>query len=377
MRAATGTGSKSPMSMHSALLSELDDALAGGGSERQNTILEKLADLFVLGAAGYSDDQIALFDNVFTRLVARIETSARATLAGRLAVIPRAPPAVSRILAADDAVAVAGPLLQHCTRLDSALLAEFARTKSQEHLLAISLRRYLDQSVTDVLVHRGERTVLLNAVRNLGAQFSDFGFTTMIARAKDDDELAACIGARRELPRHYLLKLLAQASDTVRQKLEQADPLGSDAIRAAVAEAASYVQTVTNRVSRNYEAAQSRVDAMQAAGELNEGAIAAFAKERKAEEATVALARLCDMPLESIETALAGDRPETILILGKAVGLTWATVKAVLALRRDGQGVSPQTLETCLGTFSRMKPATARQVLAFQRKRSWQQSQIV
>ncbi len=377
MRAATGTGSKSPMSMHSALLSELDDVLAAGGSERQNTILEKLADLFVLGAAGYSDDQIALFDNVFTRLVTRIETSARATLAGRLAVVPRAPPAVSRILAADDAVAVAGPLLQHCARLDSALLAEFARTKSQEHLLAISLRRYLDQSVTDVLVHRGERAVLLNAARNLGAQFSDFGFTTMIARAKDDDELAACIGARRELPRHYLLKLLAQASDTVRQKLEQTDPLGSDAIRAAVADAASYVQTMTNRVSRNYEAAQSRVDAMQAAGELNEGAIAAFAKERKAEEATVALARLCDMPLESIETALAGDRPETILILGKAVGLTWATVKAVLALRRDGQGVSPQTLENCLGTFSRMKPATARQVLAFQRKRSWQQSQIV
>jgi hypothetical protein len=83
------------------------------------------------------------------------------------------------------------------------------------------------------------------------------------------------------------------------------------------------------------------------------------------------------MPLEAIETALAGDRPETILILGKAVGLTWNTVKAVLALRRNGQGMSPQTLETCLGTFSRMKPATARQVLAFQRKRSWQQSQVV
>lgn len=375
MRAATG--SKSPMSVHSALLAELDDALAAGGSDRQNVILEKLADLFVLGAASYSDDQIALFDNVFTRLVTRVKTSARATLAERLAVIPRAPPAVSRILAADEAVVVAGPVLQHCARLDSALLAEFARTKGQEHLLAISLRRYLDQSVTDVLVHRGERAVLLNAARNLGAEFSDFGFTTMIERARDDDELAACIGARRGLPRHYLLKLLAQASGAVRRILEQADPLAADAIRAAVAEATSYVQAMTNKVSRNYEVAQARVDTLQAAGELNESAIASFAKERKVEEATVALARLCDMPLEAVETALAGDRPETILILGKAVGLTWNTVKAVLALRRNGQGVSPQTLENCLGTFSRMKPATARQVLAFQRKRNWQQSPVV
>jgi len=367
----------SPMSVHAALLEELDGALAAGGSDRQNAILEKLSDLFVLGAAAYSDDQIALFDNVFTRLVSRIETSARAALAKRLAEIPRAPPAISRILAADDAAVVAGPILQHCAKLDSALLAEFARTKSQEHLLAISLRRYLDQSVTDVLVHRGKREVLLNAVRNLGAQFSDFGFTTMIARARDDDELAACIGARRELPRHYLLKLLAQASDTVRRKLEKADPLGSDAIRAAVTEATSRVQTMTSQISRNYDAAEARINAMQAAGELNEGAVAVFARERKAEDATVALARLCDMPLEAIETALAGDRPETVLILGKAVGLTWDTVKAVLALRRNGQGVSPQTLESCLGTYSRMKPATARQVLAFQRKRSWQQSQVV
>jgi len=375
MRAAAGP--ESPMSMHAALLSELDGALAAGGSERQNTILEKLADLFVLGAANYSDDQIALFDNVFTRRVARIETSARATFAERRAPIPRAPPAVSRILAADDAINVAAPILRHGVRLDNALLAEFARTKSQQHLLAISLRRYLDQSVTDVLVNRGERAVLLSAARNLGAEFSDFGFTTMIARAKDDDELAACIGARQGLPRHYLLKLLAQASGAVRRILEQADPRASNAIRAAVADATSYVQTMTSKVSRNYEVAEARVNALQTAGELNESAVATFAKERKAEEATVALARLCDMPLEAIETALVGDRPETILILGKAVGLTWATVKAVLALRRDGQGVSPQTLETCLGTFSRMKPATARQVLAFQRKRSRQQSQVV
>jgi hypothetical protein len=74
---------------------------------------------------------------------------------------------------------------------------------------------------------------------------------------------------------------------------------------------------------------------------------------------------------------MAGDRPETILILGKAAGLTWTTVKSVLALRRNGQGVSPQTLESCLGTFSRMKTATAREVLDFQRKRGLQQSQIV
>lgn len=365
------------MSTYAALLAELDGALATGGSDRRVTMLDKLADLFVLGAADYSDDQIAVFDGVFTHLVARIEAAARVSLASRLTTIPQAPPALCRLLASDSVIEVAGPVLTDCSRLDNTTLAACARTKSPAHLLAISLRPRLDQSVTDVLVHRGDRAVLLNVARNPDAEFSDFGFTAMIARAKGDDELAICIGAREALPRHYLLRLLAQASDAARRELEQASPLGAEAVRAAVKEAASYVQTATGRISRSYEAAEAHVDAIRAAGELNEAAIADFAKEHRAEEATVALARLCDMPLEAIETAMAGGRPETILILGKAAGLTWNTVKAVLALRRDGQGVSPQTLENCLGTYSRMKPRTARQVLDFHRKRGWQQPEIV
>ncbi|MGA7972954.1 MAG: DUF2336 domain-containing protein [Pseudolabrys sp.] len=365
------------MSTYAALLAELDGALSAGGSIRHTTILQRLADLFQLGADSYSDDQIAVFDDVFVRLVSRIETSARAALSARLAPIRRAPPALARMLAADDAIDVAAPVLRHCARLSGVTLAELARTKSQAHLLAISLRDYLDRSVTDVLIDRGDREVLLSTARNPGAQFSDFGFTTIIARAKGDDELAACIGSRKELPRRHLLKLLAQASDAARRNLERDDETGNGAVKAAVAEATTSLQAMTNQAARTYEAAERCVDALQAAGELDETAIATFAKARQPEEATVALARLCNMPLETIETAMAGDRPETILILGKAAGLTWATVKSVLALRRNGQGVSPQTLENCMGTFSRMKSATARQVLDFQRKRGLQQPQIV
>ena len=365
------------MSTYVTLLTELDGALADGGSIRHTTMVQKLADLFQLGAETYSDDQIAVFDDVFVRLVSRIETSARAALSARLAPIRRAPPALSRVLASDDAIDVATPVLRHGTRLSGATLAEVARTKSQAHLLAISLRDYLDRSVTDILIDRGDREVLLTTARNPGAQLSDFGFSTIIARAKGDDELAASIGARRELPRRHLLKLLAQASDTARRNLERDEALGVGAVKDAVAEATISLQAMTNEAARTYEAAEARVDALQAAGELDETAIATFAKARKAEEATVALARLCNMPLETIETAMAGDRPETILILGKAAGLTWTTVKSVLALRRNGTGVSPQTLESCLGTYSRMKPATAREVLDFQRRRGLQQAQIV
>jgi uncharacterized protein (DUF2336 family) len=358
------------MDQQIALLTDLEGALAGSAMERRTEIMRKVADLFVIGSADYSDDQIVLFDDVFTRLVANIETAAREALATRLAATPLAPPKVSHLLACDNAVAVAAPLLEHCERLDRATLLETARGKSQGHMLALSRRRYIDETLTDILVERGNRAVVLSAAGNLGARFSDVGFTILVKRSEGDDELACSVGARRELPRHHLLKLLAKASDTVRRRLEAADPLGAEAIRSAVAEAATLVQAKTRRASRDYAAAEAHVDALQATGQLNEAAIEAFVRDRKVEEVTVALTRLCDMPLESMEMAMLGDRPETVLILAKAVGLSWATVKALLGLRQGRQALSRHELEQCLSTFSRLKPATARQVLAFQRRRT-------
>jgi uncharacterized protein (DUF2336 family) len=359
------------MSEALALIEELSGTLAHSSGHRRDAIVERLADMFVFGAPSFSGDQINLFDDVFTRLVAGIEASARATLASRLAASPFSPPAVSRLLAFDDAPDVASPMLEFGTVLDGRTLAENARTKSQAHLLAISRRLSLDAIVTNVLVERGDRAVVLSTAGNPGAKFSDFGFLTLVSRSEGDDELAICVGSRRELPRHYLLKLLTKASDTVRAKLELADPLSSDAIRNAVAEAANMVQAKTTNASYDYAAARAYLEPLHAAGRLGETDVEAFAKTGKFEETTVALAMLCNIPVEQVELAMIGDRPETILILAKAIGLSWPTVKALLGMRSDGRGgISSYELERCLGTFSRLKLATAKQVMQFQRRRS-------
>lgn len=358
------------MTEHLALIEELNNAIATGTVRRHAELVRRLSDLFIFGATDYSDDQIALFDDVFARLVATIEVSARAALARRLAKTSLAPPAVSRLLAFDDAIEVAGPMLERSERLDSGTLCENARTKSQRHLLAISKRTHLDEVVTDVLVERGERPVVLSTAENPGALFSEAGYTTLVRRSEGDDELASCVGSRRDLPRHHLLRLLTRASETVRRKLEAADPLRSEAIRAAIAEAVHHVQARTTAESRDYVAACAQIESLRAAGGLDDDAVAAFAASGKFEETTVALAVLCDLPIEVVELAMAGDRPETVLILAKAIGVSWPTVKKILTMRKGGRGTSEHEFDHCLATFSRLKPATARQVMEFQRQRA-------
>src|ERR1700704_5456522 len=219
------------------LLDELQTTLAHGTVARRVETLRRVTDLFLSGAVDYSDEQIALFDDVFHCLMRHIEASAKALLASRLAPIACAPPLTIRALAFDDLIEVAALVLSQSERLDDDALIETARNKSQAHLMAISLRKVLSGAWTDVLVLRGNDEVIHSPVNNPGAEFSERGFTRLVNRAEGDDDLATCLGMRPTIPRHLYLKLLAKASATVRARLEAAHPQHAGEVPTAVREA--------------------------------------------------------------------------------------------------------------------------------------------
>jgi len=353
-----------------ALIDDLNDAMVRGTVAQRAEILHRITDLFTRAARDYSDDQIGLFDDVLMRIAATIELSARASLAKRLAREPRAPQRISRFLASDDAIDVAGPVLEQSQRLDHDTLLATALTKGQRHLLAIARRSSLDEALTDVLVERGDKAVVLSAAGNPGARFSDRGYSTLTRRSEHDDELAACVGLRRDIPRHHLVRLLDKASDAVRQKLAAASPSMAPLIREAVSQAASTVLDHVGAAPRNYGAAVQQIDALRAAGQLSEKNAAAFAAANQFELTVVALAGLCGLPIETVDRAMSDERPDAILIIAKAVGLAADAVTAILRMRAGARGISPGELEQCLGTFARLKQPLAQQIVKFRDSRA-------
>lgn len=349
------------------LIQEISNAIATATVERRAQITDRIAELFTLESLHYSSEEINLFDDVFVYLVSVIEKSARASLANRLATNRQAPETVCRALASDDEIEIAAPILEHSVRLDRATLVENARTQSQQHLLAISKRKQIEEAVTDVLVARGERSVVLSTVQNAGARFSEFGYVKLVDRSDSDEELTTTVGLRSDLPRHHFLKLLAHASAAVRSKLEAADPLGFQAIRKTVAEATSLVQIKSAAESNDYTLARKRIASLFPGKQLQESDLRAFAVAGKFEETVIGLTIFCDLSLEQIESALIARRPETLLILTKAFGMSWSTVKPMLTMRRS---IADHEIEQCLGTFSRLKVSTARRIVEFQRARN-------
>jgi uncharacterized protein (DUF2336 family) len=139
-----------------------------------------------------------LFDEVLGRLLERVEMRSLSELSQRIAPVPNAPGHIIWQLASNDEIMVARPVLEQSPRLSMNDLIEIASKKSQAHLFAISCRKDLDVPITDVLVQRGEREVLLNLAQNPSAIISESGYTALVRLAEKDETLAfrySCRGA--------------------------------------------------------------------------------------------------------------------------------------------------------------------------------------
>lgn len=351
------------------LLDDLEAALASGNNTRRIEMLTRITDLFVGGAPRFSETQIGVFDDVMVRLVNTIEAKARARLSHRLAPIANAPAKVIGMLAFDDDIEVARPVLSQSERLGEHELVANATSKSQQHLAAIAQRKSLSEAVTDVLVERGDREVVHSVVKNAGARFSDAGFRMLVKRSTGDDALATEVGRRHDIPRPHFLMLLEKASSAVRARLAAENPQASAAVEGVIAEVTGSISSDVRNASPDFAVAQADVKRQNRIRRIGEAEIHQYARERKFEQTAIALSLLCETPIDVVERALLDPGAEIVLILAKVAGLSSTTTKAILLMRAADRGMSANDLDRALASFDRLQPDTAQRVLGFFRTR--------
>jgi uncharacterized protein (DUF2336 family) len=195
-----------------SLIAELDAAIGQGPISRQSKILHRITDLFLSDTMSFSNEQVAIFDDVFQRLIEKADNPSLITLSTRLARVDNAPPNLIASLAQNDDGAIAEPVLAASPVLSDEIIAKVAAAaKDPRQLAAIAGRGRVGETVTDVLIDRGIPELIYKAMANPEAKFSEIGFVKLINRAKADKALAAAIAARPDLPPELLpfLKLAA------------------------------------------------------------------------------------------------------------------------------------------------------------------------
>ncbi|MCA6123503.1 DUF2336 domain-containing protein [Bradyrhizobium sp. WSM 1704] len=363
-----------------AIVDEVEAAIRAGSPEKCMATAKRVTNLFLTSAGSFNAEQIELFDNVLERLVKTIELRALADLSARMALaeiseqlapVAQAPPALVRRLASNDEIRIARPMLQESSRLSEEDLVGIARTKSEQHLLAIAGRWWLKEAVTDALLARRFTRVSRRVVGNPGAKVSASGFVVILAQAEHDPDLAVETGIRADLPSELRLQLLHDATEEVRSRLlERAPPHLFEEIRHAIAAVAAGVERDMSRV-RDFTAAKRYVAKLRERGEL-EAALLTFARQRKYEETVVALAYLAQSSIEVIRPLMQSLRSEGLLVPCRFAGLSWETTAAIMECRYSTGTMGPTELANAKSQYARLTRDNADRLLRFWQVRATQ-----
>ena len=340
----------------------LADGLCGHTVRERGRVLRETADLFLSKSASYSDQQITLFDNVMLKLLDHVDREVREYLSSRFASLDGALPGVIRRLANDDAIVVAGPVLQQSPCLDEEFLVGCAKSKSQDHLAAMSLRPTISHQLSDVLIERGNDRVVLNLAKNSGAKLSDHGYSLMVDRARDSQQLACAVFNRADIPREHMLALLKKASAAVRNELQLEAGRKAEEVSEALRLASQRLQETTQEDSRRYADARLRIAELQQAGCLSEKEILTFARQGKFEEVVIAISELSCLPAAQTERLIVEETCDRLFIVSRAIGLSWPCVRQLLLINSTAPRSSEQ-MEHLMSTYNAIPRGSAAKTL--------------
>jgi uncharacterized protein (DUF2336 family) len=325
-----------------SIADEVEFAVRTGSPQKCSETVGRVTALFLASAERYNDEQIALFGDVFERLINTIELRALADIGARIALaelsaqlapLPQAPASVIGRLARHEEIDVARPVLTESPRLTDDDLVEIARVSGEKHLVAIAGRWWLQEMVTDALLARRFPSVSRRLVDNPGAKMSPAGFAMIVAQAIGDGELAVATGIRADLPKELRTRLLRGATDAVRTRLlSRAPPYLFEEIRAAVAAASSGTERELSR-ERDFATARQLIAKLEKDGALTEAMLLGFAGQKRYEETVAALAALAQTGIEIVRPLMQSLNSDGILVPCKVAGLGWETVGAILDCR--------------------------------------------
>lgn len=347
------------------LINDLEDAVKGGSSDRRVRMLRQVTDLFLAGADRLSESQVELFGDVLVRLTDRIEAGALSRLSMTLADLAVAPREAVRQLAFHEEAVVAAPVLLKSECLDDADLIEIASKRGQDHLVAISGRRALNKSLTDVLLRRGGQAVRSVLANNVGARFSDEGFSVLVANAERDEQIAESVGLRADLPPRLLRELVSKATDVVRQRLlSQASP----ELRATIESA---LQDVTAKIEQGVpkaldcSEAYAAVTKLSQSGQLDDPIVAVFATRRQYTYVIASLAILSAVSTEAIQCLMDVPGCTGLVVACRAAQLSWPTTLAIINHRNGIERLSPAQTAQHKQAFESLSLPSAQRTIRF------------
>ncbi|KPF72674.1 hypothetical protein IP69_01990 [Bosea sp. AAP35] len=320
-------------------------------SDSRRQLLNAVTDLFLLDDAPNEASQ-AHYGEIALRSLPHLETGSRRDYATRVAAAPALPRDVAVTLASDPDADVARLVLKLSPVLTDTDLAAIAVSQSQHHLVAIAERARLSESVTDILVERGDRQVLHTVSANEGASLSEKGFDKLVARGGQDGQISLALSARSDLTPDRAQRVMRIVEQLSEEGGLWSKP-GSEALTLA-----------RQARQQRLEIKLLLVDLAAGTRPLDE-IVTMLADEDRAFHLALVFAQVASLSTDQALRVLMQRDASGIAVACRALGVGSAAFEAVLTLRARRLMFGKAATEDDLRAYAALDPAMAERTMRF------------
>ena len=342
----------------------LDKSLEG-----RRMLTATIGDLFKKQDQVLSERERALMTDILRKLIHDCEVVVRRDLSERLSGAPN-PPHELIVALANDEIEVAEPILRASAVLRDAELIGVIRHRTQQHQLAIAMRRSLSEYVSDALVETGNIDVVKVLLENSDAHISEATMGYLAEESRRVDTYQEPLLRREDLGPELAARMYLWVSAALRSHILEnfdVDPSQID----------DYLEDATGAIARGSESQEAEPEKAKPAEILARR----LTKQRKVTpDFLVQVLRQGEVPLfEALFGELSGLKAprlqsvlyesggEGLAIACRAMAIPKPTFATIFLLSRRGhtgkQIVDPRELSRALLLFDKIVPAAAAEVM--------------
>ena len=318
-------------------LNQLLDLARKRSPEDQRRLLMGVAGLYeTTQAQGTAPEALA---DIFIALTRSAEHDVRQALAQQLADVEWAPPALARMLAADD-IQIARPVIAASPLLLDADLLQLLIDCSIEHQIQVALRPDLGAAVARAIIERGDPAVMTALATNRSARIETDSFSDLVDQSRHLAALRAPLTRHPALNKALGARLYQWVGEALRQTISDRFTLDPAALALAAQAASEQAWAAQRPQATPSEEADARLVAkLHAAGQLRPAYLIRALREQKLGVFAHGMAALGRFDIAHVRRALNGDTARPLFLACTAVGLDRAAFPALLAeIRKLNKG---------------------------------------
>jgi uncharacterized protein (DUF2336 family) len=183
--------------------------------EARRKLTATIGDFFSETGDVLSDRERALMGDILRKLIIECEMAVRRDLSERLSRSPH-PPRDLIVMLANDEIEVAEPLLKKSDVLRDMELIQIIRHRTQQHQLAIAMRRSVSEQVSDALVENGNTDVIKVLLENQDARISKATLEYLAEESRRVDTYQEPLVQRKDLPAELAERMYLWVSAALR-----------------------------------------------------------------------------------------------------------------------------------------------------------------